>query len=156
MLVKWLWCGRWNSCSETSPPPPNSPRWASEDGAPFEGQKEFLPNFQKKSSRKIFKRFSRPNCTVKNTHSNTDTKIPKYRPASAGNLPIPARGGVKNRYNTNIFTCTMFRPKIKLDVFFSKAVDELWEVVGWVTCGSSRLCWIESMTCYLLRQEKLL
>jgi len=32
----------------------------------------------------------------------------------------------------------MFRPKIKLDVYFFKAVDELWEVVGWVTCSSSR------------------
>jgi hypothetical protein len=31
-----------------------------------------------------------------------------------------------------IFTCVMFRPKIKLDVFFptGKAADERWEVVS--------------------------
>ncbi len=36
--------------------------------------------------------------------------IPKYRPASAGNLPIPARGGVKKRYNSTILLfCSTFR-----------------------------------------------
>jgi len=66
--------------------------------------------------------------------------IPKYQNTDR---PVPViyryrHGGVKNRYNTTIFTRAMFRPKIKLDVYFFKAVDELWEVVGWVTCSSSR------------------
>jgi hypothetical protein len=32
--------------------------------------------------------------------------IPKYRPNSASNLPIPARGGVKKRYTTLIWQHT--------------------------------------------------
>ena len=57
---------------------------------PFEGKKEFPPNFQRKSSREIFKRCSRQ---IVQSKIPTVKPIPKYRPASAGNLPIPARGG---------------------------------------------------------------
>ena len=65
-----------------------SPSFWGTKGIPAKlSKKEFPQNLQK-----VFP----PNRTVKNTHSNTDTEIPKYRPASAGNLPIPARGGVKN------------------------------------------------------------